>query len=63
MQCIWMIAKREKYELFHVSPQALEQQANLLMLITVNGLVLMPHKPAKEYSSVQISTVCVVLGC
>lgn len=52
-----MIAKNGKYELFYVFSQALEQQANLLMLITVNGLMLMSHKPAKEYSSVQISTV------
>ncbi len=49
-----MIAKRGKDELFHVSRQALELQANLLMLITVNGL---PHKPAREYTSVQISDV------
>ncbi len=54
MQCIWMIAKKGKDELFHVSRQALELQANLLMLITVNSL---PHKPAREYTSVQISDV------
>lgn len=43
-----MIAKREKYKLFHVFPQALEPQASLVVLITVNDLILMPYKPANE---------------